>query len=1704
MAVEIRVLGRVDALLDGRALPLRGSKQRAVLAMLALRANRTVSADELIDGLWAEDPPASAAKNLQLYVSQLRKALAGGGTGASIVTHGRGYELRLQEDAVDATRFERLVEEAAHEPAGAAGANGAARAALELWRGAPLADVASEPFAGPEIGRLEELYRRAIELAIDSELAAGRHDEVIAQLEELIAEEPLRERLHAQRMLALYRAGRQSDALDAYRQARETLVEQIGVEPGPELQRLHAAVLAQDPSLDAPPPIVELPVQLEGGSPLLAGRERELSWLRRRWEEARAGRVVCALVCGPAGIGKTRLVAELATEVQGTGAAVVYAGGGEVSEATLTTVAAAGQGHRPTVLVLDYADDAPPAVLEAAAGLLREPEGRPLLICVLHHDELGPPAFAGPLESGAAQRVRLDPLDEDATAEIAELYAPAEGVVMPLRTLIAESEGVPLRIHRAAGEWARAEAAERLAATAGNAADDRTELRSAQAAIAGGVVDLQTASERTRLYAVEEPPDPSGLEICPFRGLAPFDAAHAEYFFGRERLVAELVARLVGSTLLAVVGPSGSGKSSAVRAGLLPALADGVVPGSEGWRRAVMRPGERPLAELSRTLARAVPETGPENAAPWIDDALERLPAGERLVLVVDQFEEVFVACRDEAEREAFLDALVSGSADPDERLVVVLAIRADFYGRCAEHADLSTLVSANQVLVGPMRRDELRRAIELPARRVGLRVEPRLISALVGDVAGEPGGLPLLSAALLELWQHRDGRTLRYLAYEGTGGVDGAVARLAEDAYQCLDAGERRRARPMLLRLAGGDEEAEAFVRRRVPLDELELDRDEPAARALTVLTESRLLTVDEGAVEVAHEALLREWPRLRSWLEADAEGRRLHQHLIAASQEWRGSERDPAELYRGARLAAALDWAAEHDPELNELEREFLGESQLASEREAERQRRAVRRLRTSLAGVGVLLAAAVVAGVIAISERQGAQEAATVADAERLGAEALNEDRFGDALRLANAGAALDDSVTTRSNLLATLLRSPAVLGVMNVGADVSSSALSPDGRTLAVGHRDGTVLLFDTETRELVGDHEAPGDVWSVAFDPDGESLAIAGAEDSEQFEGHLAVLDADTARVRSSASLGRHPAAPSGGLQYFETAAYTPDGRSLVVTYSGGDVNAELPTFVRRYDADSATPLGKPVRIANESISTTPQMSADGLLLASSDRATYAIDANTLSVVRRYSVGAFSAAISPDGRTLAVQDPDSAVRLLDLDSGRLRTLIKRSLPASRQTMGSFSPDGRTLATWRGDNETVVLWDLRRGVESETFAGHAGEVVSQAFSPDGGTLYTIASDSTATMWDVAGERRLGSPFRTGLRTIPEDAYPPAIALSPDGDTLAVGRLDGKVDLIDTETLRRRATFEAFEDTPAVAIAYAPGGRRLAIGGVRGPIGIWDARSGRRMGPLLDAPRGPCADPRSTFRIPGCYDATIQGALAFVSGSRLAEASISGDVRIWNLDEREPIDLPVRLPPFVIGLDTSPDGSQLALPFGYNNPGPDGVEVIDSGSGERITRLRTDAETRSVAFSPDGRLLASGQVDGTAILWRIDDWRPVGTPLLVDHRFVLGVDFSPDGRLLATSNEDGTVSLWDVESQAPIGPALPGPLNTWVTGRFTPDGERLFAVYEDGHAMRWEVDPTAWRSRACAITGGGPTPVQWEEIVPEQDYISVCPSG
>ena len=698
----------------------------------------------------------------------------------------------------------------------------------------------------------------------------------------------------------------------------------------------------------------ELPPELEFRTPLV-GREDDLRWLRDAWDEAvqRHGHV--AVISGRRGMGKTRLAAALAREVSAQGGEVRYVscvGRGDLAIDALTE---AGAVKTPVLLVLDDLDAADDELLDAVRHAGHAVASTSALVLATSRTPF----------PGAAHRELL-PLGAAAVAELAGQVAGDAADSLPLEAVLEETDGVPLRVHEVVAEWLRADASRRLGEAALRAAAGRQELRAAQADLTSSVVELQRALGRVEAEAA------IAERVCPFKGLASFDVDDADTFYGREQLVAELVARLPGATLLGVVGPSGSGKSSIVRAGLSAALASGALPGSEDWTQVVFRPGEHPLDELAQA---------------------RRDRSGARVLLVVDQLEEVFTLCHDEGERMVFLDALTRPA--PGE--TVVIAVRADFYGRFAALPALAAQLAENHVVVGPMKAEDLRRAIELPSRRAGLRVEPALVDALVADVVDEPGGLPLLSTALVELWQHRDGRTLRLETYRESGGVRGAVSRIAEEAYADFTPDQREAARRILLRLASV--EGDDAVRRRAPLAELDLDTDEDARRVVTVLTDGRLVTVSEEALEVAHEALLREWPRLRDWLDVDAEGRRLHGHVIRAAREWDETGRDSAELYRGARLAGALDWSADHDAELNELERQFLAESQAASEAESRRIRRTNRRLRLLLAATTVFLVAALAAGSFAVlqtvearRESDRAARAARIAQARALAASAV----------------------------------------------------------------------------------------------------------------------------------------------------------------------------------------------------------------------------------------------------------------------------------------------------------------------------------------------------------------------------------------------------------------------------------------------------------------------------------------------------------------------------------------------------------------------------------------------------------------------------------------------------------------------------------------------------------------------------------------
>jgi WD40 repeat protein/DNA-binding SARP family transcriptional activator len=1618
--MRISVLGPVEVTTDGRPVVIGKGKPRALLAVLALDEGSTVSSDRLVEALWGEHPPPTAAKMVQLYVSQVRKALAASGDDAEIVTRGRGYELRLGDGDVDALRFEALV------------ADDLPREALALWRGAPLADVADEPFAAGQIRRLEELHLTAAERAIDGDLAAGRHLEVLAELEVLVARDPLREGLQAQRMLALYRSGRQAQALQAYRQARSALVEQIGVEPGPALRELHDAILRQDPQLDPQAHESEpLPAELYAGTPL-AGRRAELDLLREAWREAHAGGGRFVLVLGAPGMGKTRLAAELAGEVHRDRAIVLHASGAGDPAAARAAISRGARARRPTLLVVDDVDRAGDEVGAALRGLVEGLEALPvLLLATAQADDVSvPPRVDG--------TIMLGPLGPDDVAAVARLYAdPREDVEVPIAGLVQDSGGVPRRVHQAAIEWARAERVRRLGGAAGRTASRRAGLRAAEDELAGDVVvALEAARERA--------PDPADVVVCPFKGLAAFEPEDAAFFFGRERLVAEMVARLAGAPMLGLVGPSGSGKSSVLRAGLLPALRQGVLPGSESWAIALLRPGEHPLRALHDATSAAAPEG--------------------RLVLAVDQLEEAFVACRDEGERAAFMDALVRSARDPRRRAVVLMAVRADFYGRCAAYPELWRLLGANQTPVGPMGRDELRSAIELPARRAGLEVEPDLTHALIDDVEGEPGALPLLSTCLLELWQRRDAKVLRLAAYQESGGVHAAVARLAEGAYGRLDEDGQRTARAVLLRLAGQGE-GEAVVRARVALEEFGDD----ARPILDALTDGRLLTVTEGEVEVAHEALLREWPRLRGWLEDDAEGRRLHRQLRAATSEWDAGGRDRSELYRGARLAAARDWAADHDPELAPRERTFLDESATASER-------AHRRLRTALAGVAALLVLAVIAGAIALNERGNARREAVAADAQRLGAQALSADDLDRSLLLARQGVALDDSLQTRGNLLAALLKSPAAIGVVRGDGDgLIDLDLSRDGRTLAFIEGDGTLRFVDTRTRRTAAPPvavpgQAPCTIAALLrfdqlhYSPDGSRIAVGGCKP--------VVLDAATHRVIAHLKVG------SDDLVY--GLRFSPDGRTL---YGVGGFPAGGAQLVLRFDGRTGRRLSGEARLGFDGFATAIP-TRDGRALVTVDapeHGTVVRDARTLRVLRRIPVGAQYTALSPDGHTLLLGGADGSVRFADLRTGRVRVASGRHNGVVER--GIFSADGRFAVTAATDHQ-IIVWDVRHAAEGEALSGHHGRITALAISRDDSTLYSSALDGEVLIWDLKGTHLLERPFpvRVGLDRL---GVLPRYALSPDGRILAVGRPDGKVGVFDMRTLRRLALLPVVPraGVAVAGMAWIPRSDLIVVGGDDGFLAVVDPLRGRIVRRLYG------------------HTAHVLTPGISADGRLMVTTANDSTVRVWSLASGREMGAPLKIPGGAGDVSMSPDGRRFAVAGieGTDNPG---VQIFDVATHRRVAALSHDESVWEFArYTPDGRYIVGGSVNGWVRLWSTKTWQPA-TRILGGHSAELDWEsISPDGRTLATSGFDGTVHLWDLPTQREVGAPPPGVPGRLTVPQFTPDGRSLLAITDAGRAYLWDVRPSSWLRHACAVAGRTLTRTEWQDALPGRDYAPAC---
>jgi WD40 repeat protein len=1170
-------------------------------------------------------------------------------------------------------------------------------------------------------------------------------------------------------------------------------------------------------------------------------------------------------------------------------------------------------------------------------------------------------------------------------------------------------------------------------------------------------------------------------DVCPYKGLARFETVDAGFFFGREQVVAEAIGHLVGGRFLALIGPSGSGKSSLLRAGLMHALGSGALPGSDRWAYSAIRPGNRPLDALG--------------------DALNE--RREHSMLAVDQFEEVFTAGSDVGERTAFLDAITEAAAEPDGPTTIVIAMRADFYGRCAEHRGLASLLASRQILVGPMDADELRRAIELPAQRADLTVEEQLTEALVSDTVGQPGGLPLLSTALLELWTHRRDRTLRLDDYLRAGGVEGAVARLAEEAFGRLDADGQAAAKRILLRLAAPGEGAEV-VRRRALLSEFDMDRDADASRAMAVFTDARLVTVAEGTAEVAHEALLHEWPRLRTWLEDDAEGRKLHRHVTESSHTWDEGGRDPADLYRGARSTAAWEWAEPHEADLNDLEREFLRASRTASQGEAVRARRTNRRLRGLLAGVAVLLAASLVIGELALTQRDRATDTLTLADAGRLASRSRLEADPQLALLMAREAVNINDSAETRSALFAALERTPAITrriyapgGPSPVGGEKQWIAIPPNGSTLAIGDAGPTVELFDAAQEVPIGGVDVGSGTERAAFSPDGKTLAVVTSA------GDIVPVDVATRTVRD-----RVPAEAS-----VDAIAFDPGGRELVTA----EHDSDLREFLVPRDPVTLEPTGRRIPTPGRDRAGFPEISRplsmfamafvpDGSGLVTTRKyGPTLLWGPGLTTVRRYAIGGQGVAVSPDGGVAAlIENSDDHphnegnVSFLNLRSGHIRTGSgghHGPYKTGYEAVGvTFTLDGRSVATV-GNDSRLLIWDVATASVRTTLAetGHL-PLRGPVLSADGAIGYTTDRNRDVVVWDLSGSHRLDRPFTAGT------GFPewPWFTMSRDGRLLAVvsspGADFGKrgmIAVIDTADLHVVRRIRYAHGTPE-AMAFNRDGATLAVStdDGRSGVGLWDVASGRMTAILHGIP----ADQRLT-----AMKFSPDGSMLVGGGT----GTYGGSVYVWRPGTpNQPPDR-FRTSHFVDDLTFTPDGSQLVLSTGWDDGGD--FVLWDTATQQKVKTVAADDQgVWGADVSTDARALITGGQTGIVRLWNLPAGTPQGATLAGLTGSTDTVDLAPDGITAVGADTAGNVLLWDVATRSTIGDPFPGPAaDRPVAALFTPDGRSVVVVSDTGAGWVWDVDQSDWLERACQVAGRSLTPQEWQEFLPDRPYHATCGS-
>ncbi len=1603
--LEVRVLGTVEVVDGGGgALSIGGPRQQRLVAALASRAGEVVAVDRLVEVVWPDDrgAPSEPRVALQTYVSRLRSA------GIAIEHSGDGYIVGAGALELDAKRFETesYVAERHAERGDLAAAAATLGDALDRWRGPAFADFADEEWARAPAARLEEMRLLARERLAELTIERGEHRDSLPDLRALVAEYPLRETPRRLLMMALHLRGDQAEAVRDYHAYRDLLADETGLDPSAHLAELEKRILAADPDLGADR-------EHRIGSYVLGEQIGEGAFgAIFKATQPSVGREVAIKVVrpelanDPAFVRRFEVEAQTVAGLEHPHVVPLYDYWRDPSGAYLVMrYLAAGSAEERLVRSGPFTLEEVATVIDEIGGALavahahgvihRDVKPANILFDEAGHSYLADFGIATAAVRGAAVDLRSagsplyaapEQVRDGEVSTSSDIYAC--GIVIyellsgdvpfsgsdSVQSLLERKlrEPVPSVRDTRPDLPAGVELVIRTA-TSIDPADrfgDMGELilafRSAAAGhVSGALTTDEAPGERPRqqasrtLMSIE-------MEVAnPYKGLAAFGESDSSRFFGRTELTQELHAHLERSKLLVVAGPSGSGKSSVVRAGLVPGLRD------ESTLVASMVPGRHPFEELETALLRV--STGSSGAL------LEQLRDGPRgvarairtaipeddteLVLVIDQFEELFTLAGAE-EAGDFLGALAEAITDERCPVRVVCTLRADFWDRPLQHAAISELVRVNTIAVTPLSGEQLEEAITRPAASVGVLAEPALVAAVISDVAGQAAPLPLVQYTLAELYERRSDGRMTVDGYEAIGGISGALASRADEVCESFDLDGAGAARQLFSRLVTPGEGTED-TRRRVLVPELPV----AAAGVVDAFGAARLLTFDhdpisrEPTVEVAHEALIREWPRLREWLNEDRDGLRIHRHLGVTAAAWVRAGRESGELYRGGRLEAAQAWVAEHGDDLNEQEREFLSASEALRTAEEFAERRRIRRLRTLLAVTAVVAAVALIAGLVAFQQRSDARDQRAVAVENA--ADAVREHDVSETRRLASeagfraagdpqlglllaAEAHNRDPVAEGPGALQRALTSVgSYLGSYGAGRSFQKVELLGSDRVFAAG--ESGAAIYDLETGEELWSSAVAVGATILNF---GEGTRTPRAVAAAGADTVVYSLAEDRTRIEVVRVSGRVPPLrlQLDGVAF--AAAVTADGSIAAVLDSSGILTmVDELGGVRRVDA-----------YPEQSVADFEY--ADDLLVEGF-WTEYSVFDPTHEILAlpafAWSVDA-SIVTSAGGRLRAWDGADGELLWERQVSGLLKGLDDENRRANVPYQASLSADGTELI-W------VTLYWLNvqegnqarsAGLPSVRYYESGQKILEIERAPDGSLVALLTNGLVTRLDEVSGEF-VGQAVQTNLRLTTD------IALTPDSRSVLVSSRDGIGRWsLDGATL---LADPIPRNDPAIDwVSISRDGTRVNL-------------SSRRH-EFLEGYRGgmiELAEPTSTPT--KFHEDEIYAFHDVVSDAIVAKRRVAPD----------PFFLQVTDP--LTGVDLGPAIDTFAGWTGQALTRDRKLIAIGAATGVRVHEIATgivvveldDAgrHVGSLSFNADESLLGAANADGTAAIWRSDDW-------------------------------------------------------------------------------------------------------------------------